>query len=104
MQINQIAPAMTAEFGDLISPDLNTRVLFMLSEAGEVAKAVAQATQFGTQPFVPTDNFREEMGDLLCDVALVAQAAGVDLEACLQETLEKLRRRKLERGDLSSGR
>jgi hypothetical protein len=40
----------------------------------------------------------------LCDVALVAQAAGVDLEACLQETLEKLRRRKLERGDLSSGR
>jgi NTP pyrophosphatase (non-canonical NTP hydrolase) len=65
------------------------RVLDLVSEVGEVAKEVLRSTGYGRVPFRPGKGWAEEVGDALFALVCVANAGGVDLEACFEGALKK---------------
>lgn len=71
---------------------MQTRVLTLASEVGELMKVV-KAKDYGTKAFAVTRDFRDELGDVMADLALLAEAAGVNLGACAESTVAKMRLR-----------
>jgi len=60
-------------------------------EAGELWSAIYKHVFYG-QPLDST-NIREEIGDLMWYIALVANATGFDLEKTMKENIDKLKER-----------
>lgn len=87
-----------------LQADLRSRLLDLVSEVGEAAKAMLKASRYGEEPFAPTDNWREEMGDILFSLACLANLTGTDLETELSRVMEKYERRLGEQSDAGSGR
>ncbi|AFZ67269.1 putative pyrophosphatase [Deinococcus peraridilitoris DSM 19664] len=81
-----------------------TRLLDLLSELGEVAKAHLNATDYGARPFVPGEQWAGELGDTYFSLLCLAHASGVDLDAALHVVLAKYRRRLEQQGHTGSGR
>jgi len=84
------------------SPDPGVYALDCLSEMGEVAKEILQATAYGRRPPQWTPEIRAEMGDLLYSLCLLAESVDVDLDQALAETLAKYTQRWQEKGDIGS--
>jgi NTP pyrophosphatase (non-canonical NTP hydrolase) len=82
----------------------HTRVLDLAAEVGELAKEVLKGSSYGQEPFSPTENWADELGDVFFSLIFVANSTGVDLEAALAQTLEKYRQRLGRSGEMSSGR
>ena len=78
------------------------RLLDLVSEVGEVAKAAAESTGYGERPG-DVDVPEDEIGDAL--FALLALADGFDVDAgeALSTALSKYERRMEERGEPASG-
>ena len=76
--------------------------LDVMSEVGEVAKALLLATEYGKRPFQPQNSVSLELGDALYSLCLLASAAEVDLEQALTAVLAKYERRWQEHGALGS--
>lgn len=72
-----------------LSNDVNTRLLDLVSEIGEVSKELLKATQYGERAFEPTDAWRAELGDVFFALACLANASNVNLESTLERALEK---------------
>ena len=92
--------AFVAEHG--VETDLAYRVLDLESEVGEVAKEVATSTDYGRNPeaaAVATD----EIGDALFALLALAEAADVDADEALDESLAKYESRIESTGDAGSG-
>jgi NTP pyrophosphatase (non-canonical NTP hydrolase) len=78
------------------------RLLDLVSEVGELAKDVNDATDYGESPedvAVKSD----ELGDALFALLAAAESLDVDAEAALDEALAKYRGRIDETGDPGSG-
>ena len=80
------------------------RLLDLVSELGEVAKAVLKETDYGRTEFQPGPEWADELGDTLFALICLANATGVDLEKALDQVLEKYRDRLNATGDPGSGR
>ncbi|TKX58450.1 nucleotide pyrophosphohydrolase [Halorubrum sp. SS7] len=92
--------AFVAEHG--LETDLAYRVLDLESEVGEVAKEVATSTDYGEDPdaaAIATD----EVDDALFALLALADAADVDADAALDESLAKYESRIESSGDAGSG-
>jgi NTP pyrophosphatase (non-canonical NTP hydrolase) len=92
--------AFVAEHG--LETDLAYRALDLESEVGEVAKEVATSTDYGRNPeaaAVATD----EIGDALFALLALAEAADVDADAALAESLAKYEARIASSGEVGSG-
>lgn len=76
--------------------------LDLLSELGEVAKEILQATDYGQRPFAPTPHLTAELGDALYSLCLLASAADIDLETAFTQTLHKYEQRWQNKGHLGS--
>lgn len=78
------------------------RLLDLVSEVGELAKAAAESTSYGDRPGA-IDLPEDEVGDVL--FSLLALASGLDVDAgeALASALSKYERRLDERGEPSSG-
>jgi len=86
-----------------LKADLPYRVLDLESEIGEIAKEVTTSTEYGATPgdaAIASD----EIGDALFALLALADAAGVDAESALGESLAKYESRIDESGDAGSGR
>jgi threonine synthase len=68
---------------------LETHVMDLVSEVGEVSKEALKATDYGQCPFVPTPELAGELGDALYALAALGDSCGVDLEQSLEEALRK---------------
>lgn len=99
MDLDLLAKDIQKEFGASLSPGIH----MLVSEVGKLMKEVTRATQYGTAPLVVTDSFKEELGDVLVDLLLLAQDSQVSLEECLNLTLQKMRQRLQEKGHVGSG-
>ena len=86
---------------DLDAP-LAYRLLDLQSEVGELAKEATGSTDYGAEP-AAIDLANDEVGDALFALLSVAEAADVDADAALEESLEKYERRIAETGDAGSG-
>jgi NTP pyrophosphatase (non-canonical NTP hydrolase) len=80
------------------------RILDLVSEVGEVAKEALESSDYGRGTYEPTPSLREELGDAFFSLVCVANTAGVDLEACFTQALEKYDARLKERGVAGSER
>lgn len=76
--------------------------LDLMSEMGEVTKELLKATAYGEKPAQFRPEISEEMGDLLYSLCLLAGSVGVDLEAALQQTLDKYEQRWQAKGHIGS--
>jgi len=78
------------------------RVLDLVSETGELSKAVLKAGDYGEGDVERTDEIADEFGDVYYCLLSLADELGVDPEAALAASLEKYRGRAAE-GDVGSG-
>lgn len=83
---------------------LESRLLDLVSEVGEAAKAILKETHYGRTEFQPTAEWADELGDTLFALICLANATGVDLGKALDQVLEKYRDRLDATGDPGSSR
>ena len=85
----------------VVEHDLETsvevRLLDLVSEVGELAKEPLKSTDYGRVPFVPTEAWADELGDVLFALTCLANSTGVDMGAALLAALSKYERRLDER-------
>ena len=72
--------------------------LDLVSEVGEVAKALLEGSEYGELALQPTVALEEELGDAFFSLIALANSLGVDLEIALDKALEKYETRLAERG------
>ena len=85
-----------------LEADVAHRLLDALSELGEVAKEVLKGSRYGSKRFVRTEDFEEELGDVLFSLICIANSTGVDLEAAVIAALKKYELRVAAAGSPSS--
>ena len=83
----------TAEFAQNhnLTHDPGVYFVDLLSELGEAGKAWLLATDYGQRPLPPQANadLQAELGDVLYSLCQLANAASIDLDVALAETLAK---------------
>jgi NTP pyrophosphatase (non-canonical NTP hydrolase) len=96
----------TAEFAQKrnLTRQPGVYALDLLSELGEVAKLILEATEYGQRPFPshPPADLPGELGDALYSLCQLATAANVDLDTALADTLAKYEARWQAKGDMGS--
>lgn len=102
LDLGTLGAQVRREFGPALASGVPTRTLMLASEVGELAKEAVKCTGYGTRGFQVTDAFREELGDVLLDLLLLTDEAGVDIQTCAAQTLAKMRARLAERGHVGS--
>lgn len=83
---------------------VETRLLDIQSELGELAKEVLKATDYGKTSFAKTDDFEMEFGDVFYSLLSLADEAGLDAEECLNKALSKYQERMNKKNNIGSGR
>ena len=86
-----------------IETSLEIRTLDLVSEVGELAKEIIKSTNYGKKDFCQTDNFTAELGDILFSVICIANKQSIDLDVCLNNTLEKYEQRYINSQRIDSG-
>ena len=75
-----------------------THALDLVSEVGEVAKALLEATEYGRLPLCRSGDVADELGDLFYSLVALAESLDVDLEAALNAALDKYQIRMAAKG------
>jgi NTP pyrophosphatase (non-canonical NTP hydrolase) len=87
-----------------LAASVETRLLDLLSELGEVAKEALKGSQYGKSGFTATPDWEQELADAFFSLICIANMTGVDLDSALDKVLEKYQTRLGARGDAGSGR
>jgi NTP pyrophosphatase (non-canonical NTP hydrolase) len=105
---DRLAPAQArvADFvaAHALDASVETRMLDLASEVGELAKEVLKGSQYGRAPFAPPAGWDGELADAFFALLCLANSTGVDLDAALTAALAKYAARLATRGDAGSGR
>lgn len=83
--------------------DAATHTLDLVSEVGELAKLVLQASDYAQRPLDRDVDFGGELGDVFYSLLALATALEVDAGRALDGALRKYERRLEERGEPGSG-
>ena len=86
---------ITAELAETCgtSTDILARYADVASELGELGKELLQGTNYGIAKFEHTAGLAIELGDVIAALALLANAAGLDMDECFNLAMQKYRRR-----------
>lgn len=76
-----------------LETSLAYRLADLVSEIGELAKALLKRTNYGREEFSSTANWEEELGDVLFSLVCLANSTNINLEKALDQALEKYNRR-----------
>ena len=82
--------------------DPQIHALDLVSEVGEVAKALLEGSEYGEIALQPTPTLEEELGDAFFSLVSLAESLDVDLETALDQALNKYETRIAERGNAGS--
>lgn len=85
-----------------LSTDMSIRIHDLSSEVGELQKAYLQATNYGDDEFVVTENFQEELGDILFTLKLITNELELDQEELFKNTVKKYKKRFNLKGHIGS--
>ena len=80
------------------------RLLDIESEIGELAKEYLKNSNYGSKPFVMSDDFKEEFGDVLYALLSLSVELEMNSEECLGVVLNKLKTRMDKNKNFGSGR
>lgn len=72
-----------------LASDAQSRILDLMSEAGELAKEMLKGTNYGSGAFEANDAWRDELGDVFFSLICLANQTDVDLEQALAGALVK---------------
>ena len=81
MRCQRRCRAFLAQHGLRHAPEIHA--LDLVSEVGEVAKALLESSNYGESPSQPMVNLEEELGDAFFSLIALAESLDVDLEAAL---------------------
>ncbi len=76
-----------------IGTTVESRMLDLLSESGELAKEVLKSTDYGKRGFERTDDFVNEFGDVFFSLVCLANQTDLNLEHVIREALVKYDKR-----------
>lgn len=88
---------------DIDSP-VETRIIDLVSEVGELSKEVLKGTNYGNKVFDKSKEWESEIGDVFFSLICIANQTNTDLEDCLNQVIDKYQRRFITKGTLDSGR
>ena len=97
-QVNRFIESHSLSCGAL------ARYVDLVSETGELGKALLLATDDGKNAFQPTENAREEIGDCLFSLLALCSEMGIDAQDALDKAIDKYGTRLTQKGDAGSGR
>ena len=100
MSFQQHCRAFLTQHGLVHAPQIHT--LDLVSEVGEVAKALLESNNYGKSPSEPTVELEEELGDAFFSLIALAESLDVDLETALDKALSKYETRLAARGSAGS--
>lgn len=89
-----------AEYGLELSPE--HRILDLESEAGELAKELLKASEYGASEFETTSRLEDEFGDVYYSLLSFADECGIDPDEALESSMEKYRKRFESEGSVGS--
>lgn len=92
--------AFLAQHGMLHAPQIHA--LDLVSEVGEVAKALLEGSEYGESPLRSTLALEEELGDAFFSLIALAESLDVDLHAALEKAMSKYEARLAEKGHSGS--
>lgn len=92
----QRVAAFTTEFS--LHLTVQARLLDLNSEAGELAKEFLKATSYGQKEIQSTPEWFQEIGDVYFALLALANESGVELEAALDDAMNRYRDRVYEHG------
>ena len=100
MESQRRCRAFLRQHGLAHSPQIHT--LDLVSEVGEVAKALLESNDYGGSASQPIAGLEEELGDAFFSLIALAESLELDLEAALDKALTKYETRLAERGSAGS--
>lgn len=81
---------------------IETRMLDLQSEIGEVSKEILKSTNYGKVKFEVTSDLKEEMGDVFFSLIALANSCNINLAEVLESTLNKYNLRLSKNGNVGS--
>ena len=100
MRFQRRCRAFLAQHGLSHTPQIHA--LDLISEVGEVSKALLEGSGYGELALQPTAALEEELGDAFFSLIALAESLDVDLERALDRVLDKYETRLAERGNAGS--
>jgi NTP pyrophosphatase (non-canonical NTP hydrolase) len=85
-----------------LESSVESRLLDLLSEIGELAKEALEGSGYGKNPFTQTEAWEEELADAFFSLVCLANSTGVNLEEALEIVLKKYEQRLSKKGDAGS--
>jgi len=70
-----------------VNVDLQTRMLDLVAELGELSKEALKGTHYGRKAWRSTPNWSPELGEVFFSLICIANMTGVDLDLCLAQTM-----------------
>lgn len=83
---------------------VHARLLDIQSEMGELAKEYLKSSKYGSNDFSVTEDFKEEFGDVFYAILSLANELEINVEECVDVSLNKMKVRMEKKGTLGSGR
>ena len=80
------------------------RLMDIESEVGELEKEYLKSSNYGTNDFEVTDDFKEEFGDVIYAILSLSNELNISAEDCLNISLEKMKKRMEKTNSFGSGR
>jgi NTP pyrophosphatase (non-canonical NTP hydrolase) len=92
------------EFNEQFALDapIEARLLDLASESGELAKEFLKSTSYGQKPFHAAPEWQQEMGDVYYALLCIAEKSEIDLDAALDEAMDRYAARVREHDDPSN--
>ncbi|MBU5438352.1 hypothetical protein KQI42_10045 [Tissierella sp. MSJ-40] len=87
-----------------LNSNVNIRIIDLVSEVGELSKEILKGTNYGSKPFEKTEEWENEIGDVLFSLVCIANETNTNLKDCLNYVLDKYEKRFINKGNLDSGR
>lgn len=85
-----------------IGTNIESRMIDLLSEAGELSKELLKSTDYGKKPFDKTKLFENELGDVLFSLVCLANQSEISLEQVINDAFEKYEQRFLDHQHIGS--
>lgn len=83
---------------------VESRLLDLVSEIGELAKEVLKGTDYGANEYTQTSKWEDELADIFFSLICLANSTNINLEDALERSINKLQQRMNETGEAGSGR
>ena len=86
-----------------IDTTVETRMIDLVNELGELCKEILIGNGYGKKQFAKTEDWKNEIGDVLFSLILLANSTKTDMEDALTLVLEKYEKRYGAKGHIDSG-